>query len=421
MIRQARQPPSEEHRASRRMDRTRFGTGLPPGEPAYCHPPDISSLMLSSKPASCRVQNGDASSDGGRSAALEQACSLARVCCSVSDRVVPQSIGVALGRGPRPTMEDCVSLRTLQPPRQHASSPYAYLGVFDGHSGGRTARAASDVLHAMVQRWLHHGSGATGDTRIPGGSGDAAVGLVPAVEPRGGCDNAHWSAVPSSCGSRGAHDVRGSHDVSGRIAISLYEAFGSFDRWLKRRARWQPSPISRCASRGTCGSRGAAAYALGPTLESEQGRSEVRTQPHELGTVDIGGAQECDSSAAAEEERTATEHKSDTDRGSIDGRREDAEGGAMVDEWADDWELEEGWPEEWRDGACERSIAEQGSTALVCVIAEGRLHISSVGDSRAVLRRGDSGEFIPLTHARVPAIPFYSLERSAAAYPQPTD
>lgn len=41
-------------------------------------------------------------------------------------------------------------------------------------------------------------------------------------------------------------------------------------------------------------------------------------------------------------------------------------------------------------GISEQALAEQGTTALVCVIAAGRLHVASVGDSRAVLKRGDA-------------------------------
>mmetsp|Transcript_5269 Transcript_5269/g.11722 ORF Transcript_5269/g.11722 Transcript_5269/m.11722 type:complete len:196 (-) Transcript_5269:257-844(-) len=82
-------------------------------------------------------------------------------------------------------------------------------------------------------------------------------------------------------------------------------------------------------------------------------------------------------------------HEADGDTGD--------EEAALLDEILQEWD-------EGRDSIYDRGLAEQGSTALVCVIAAGRLHLASVGDSRAVLKRG-SDPCLRITTDHSPKLP----------------
>lgn len=109
-------------------------------------------------------------------------------------------VGVATGRGQRLSMEDYAQVRLLRCGRGKEA---VYTAVFDGHNGQGAARAASHLLHTLLEERLE--------------ALEAASSASPADAPMG---------------------------------EALHEAFMHFDAWFKRQ-QGEGSPSAESLSGGT--------------------------------------------------------------------------------------------------------------------------------------------------------------------------
>ena len=344
-------------------------------------------------------------------------------------------LGVALGRGPRGTMEDRVQLQPLAPPPLPPSpkrtanrrptvtggaadaadaaaldaAPAAYLAVFDGHNGAAVAHSASTGLHLYLKRRLlansraHFGAhlAAAEVSREGGGSGGERPGERP--------------ALPLS--------------ASG-LSEALAGAFCDFDRWLHANAR---------PSSGRYVPPGGAETALGGVAEGA-GLSAGH-QSAGVGVADefepVEGMEGMERVVHADveplERLERLETWSRSRRGAHDGASADDAEGAVSPTTTRVREAPTAARE--REAALhalqmqEHLAAEEaatvathashpgashppplggGTTALVCVTCQGRLHLASVGDSRAVLAFRNGGALVTarrLTTDHTPALP----------------
>ena len=292
-------------------------------------------------------------------------------------------VGVGLQRGPRVAMEDRVMLQPLpQPPPGNAASssggssssgkskrvspssasaaalsPAAYLAVFDGHNGAGTAHAASQRLHLHLRRRVL----AASRTRITAAAAGASS------QP-----SAPTAAPPPPFSDAGMRD-------------SLEGAFADFDWWLRAHARpvsGVPTSAGSSRSEAADSVRDIGHACAGPRIVTPRRDVPDETSEH----YDEAGAA---GSARGLADVVKPFGSLADDEGGMDDGVLDCDGLAGGDAAAE---------------SAGRASISGGTTALVCVAWQGKLHLAYCGDSRAVL--GSAGKpATRLTTDHTPSLP----------------
>jgi len=309
-------------------------------------------------------------------------------------------LGVAMMRGPRGSMEDRVQIQPITAPplpplpREPAADPAirtasaaAYLAIFDGHNGSSVAHAASTGLHLCLRRRL------LANSRALFMAVEAPASQRPGLPP-----------LPFSATG---------------LSEALAGAFHDFDSWLHGHAR----PASWRQAAGSIAnlpeeSDVAAARAVGPRAAVAADHMQLESEEPPAGPSEVAGPGATVSTKGAVEiaiPKATAQCVYVPSTSSNDGEGGDGDGTSLADERRERTaalhrlQHEEQLAEALAVRAPQmhespHSSYGGGTTALVCVACDGRLHLASVGDSRAVLARPDAPP-LRLTRDHTPSVP----------------